>query len=381
MSIITSLLDSDLYKISMMQFVFHNFSNINVEYKFKNRGIQDLIAYKNTIKKEIDHLCTLQFTTEEIKYLKSLGYFTDDFLDFLKYFKLNSNHIILNNDYFGLTIKRSWLSTILLETPVMAIISEVYNEQFNSTVNMDIANERLSTKIELILKENIPFNLVEFGTRRRFSRQWQEIMINRLSSYPFFKGTSNMEFAMKYNLPVIGTHAHELFMVMESIVHPKDSQRFALDMWLREYKGNLAVALTDIFGIDTFIKDCDSHLLRAYNGFRHDSGDPYEFAKKIIQLLKNHNINPMEKMIIWSDGLTIQRALNLTKTFNKEIKTMCGIGTHLSNDNNAEPLNMVIKITKANGLDVCKLSDSPGKIMCENQTYIDYLKQIFNIGI
>jgi nicotinate phosphoribosyltransferase len=206
-------------------------------------------------------------------------------------------------------------------------------------------------------------------------------MINRLSSFPFFKGTSNMEFAMKYNLPVIGTHAHELFMVMESIVHPKDSQRFALDMWLREYKGNLAVALTDIFGIDTFIKDCDSHLLRAYNGFRHDSGDPYEFAKKIIQLLKNHNINPMEKMIIWSDGLTIQRALNLTKTFNKEIKTMCGIGTHLSNDNNAEPLNMVIKITKANGLDVCKLSDSPGKIMCENQTYIDYLKQIFNIGI
>jgi nicotinate phosphoribosyltransferase len=254
MPIIHSLLDTDFYKLSMMQAVFHQFPNIEVEYEFRCRtpGI-NLSSFAKQIRNEIDHYCSLSFKVEEIEYLRSLGLFKEDFLIFMSLLRLNPSDIKIKTNPFELIINGTWLHTILFETPILAIISEIYSK--NRVANFK-GNARLEDKINLIKNENIKF--ADFGSRRRYSFSWHSVVTDELKNElpNQFIGTSNVLFAMMYNLKSIGTMAHEWLQAGQSLAPSlPESQKFMLRKWLNEYEGELAIALTDVINMDRFLKD------------------------------------------------------------------------------------------------------------------------------
>lgn len=383
--IITSLLDTDLYKFTMQQTVLHQFPHANeVEYHFKCRTPNiNLADHIIEINNEIDQLCTLSFQEEELKYLSSLRFMKPDYIAFLKIFKLQREYINvveLNNGEIDVLIKGPWLHTILFEIYVLSIINEIYFRHLTTDLqkSYEIGTINLFNKIELI-KNKINFYFSDFGTRRRYSKEWHEFVIKTLKERcPQFTGTSNVYFAMKYNLVPIGTMAHEYLQACQALgPRLRDSQKFALEKWVQEYRGDLGIALTDVIGIDAFLKDFDLYFCKLFDGVRHDSGDPFEWGDKILEHYSKMKINPKTKNFVFSDGLTFNKAIDLNHYFKDKVNTFFGIGTNLTNDVGYEPLNIVLKITKCNGQDVAKLSDSPGKTMCMNTTYIDYLKSIF----
>jgi len=386
--IIQSLLDTDLYKLTMGQVVLHRFSDAIVEYTFKNRtrGI-DLKPYANEIRDEIENLCELKLNEDELKYLKTLGFFKDSYLDFLRLLKLDPSHVQIDTkNGFELKITGPWMTTIYFEVPVLAIINETYfrNQGYDKQKLWKEGEKRLNKKIKLIKEINdFEFKLIEFGTRRRFSREWHERLLKMLSkslSAENFIGTSNVHFARKFKLRPIGTMAHEFLQAAQSL-GPRliDSQKFALQAWADEYRGQLGIALSDVVGIDAFLRDFDAYFAKLYDGCRHDSGDPYEWCNKLLKHYENLGIDAKTKIAVFSDGLTIPKAINIAKTFNGKIKISFGIGTNLTNDLGPKALQIVIKMTKCNGFPVAKISDSPGKQMCKDQQFLDYLKKVFQI--
>ena len=383
--IINSLLDTDLYKLTMLMFVYHQFPGIEVEYKFKCRNKKIPEKYLDRIADEINHLCTLKFTDDELNYLSTLPFFKDDFIDFLRLFQFNINHI---EPYFDhkkeelcITIKGPWLLTILFEVPVLAIVNEVYFED-KCKVGFE-SNERLAAKIEKIINgADYDFRFVDFGTRRRFNKSWHSTVIQELKTHlpDNFVGTSNVMFAKMYNIKPIGTISHELLQAGQA-VGPRliDSQKYILQKWVDEYRGDLGIALTDVIGIDAFLKDFDIYFAKLYDGLRHDSGDPYKWGDKVINHYDDLGIESITKTAVFSDGLTIDSAINLYNYFKNRIGVSFGIGTHLTNDVGIKPVQIVIKMTTCNGQPVAKISDSPGKTMCEDEDYVKYLKQVFGL--
>lgn len=385
--IITSLLDTDLYKITMMQTVYHQFPNAqDVEFHFKCRTKDvDLVQHMDKINYMIDQYCSLSFTEEEIAYLGTLRYIKPDFLNFLSLFKPQRKYINVvktSNTEIDVVIKGPWLYTILFEVPVLAIINQVY---FDNTLSKDVyikGEELLFEKIKSVQDFNNPdFKFSDFGTRRRYSFEWHERVVQLLKeNLPNnFTGTSNVYFAMKYNLTPIGTMAHEYLQACQALgPRLRDSQKFALEKWVQEYRGDLGIALTDVVGIDAFLRDFDLYFCKLFDGVRHDSGDPYEWTDKILLHYEKNKINPKTKNLVYSDGLTFENAINLFNTFHKRANLFFGIGTNLTNDVGFKPLNIVIKMTECNGSPVAKLSDSPGKTMCKNEAYLTYLKDVFS---
>ncbi len=395
MPIIESLLDTDLYKLTMMQCVLHQFPSAMVEYKFHCRNEADLIPYIEQIKAEVAHLCSLQFRPDELAFLAKLDYIKADFIEFLRIFKLNNSFIDITvgaDKKLEITIHGPWLHTILFEVPVLAIINEVYfRNQVKSQAELQQAwkngEELLLKKIELIKKpdpaiKNIQqFKFSDFGTRRRFSKDWQDYVVKTLQQQlsDNFSGTSNVYLAMKYNLLTVGTMAHEFLQACQAL-GPRlvDSQKFALEMWTKEYRGRLGIALTDIISMDAFLNDFDLFFAKLFDGLRQDSGDPIIWGEKAIEHYRKLKISPMTKRLIFSDGLTIQSALEIYKHFYGRAKTSYGIGTSLTNDLGFNPIQIVIKMTRCNNQPVAKISDSPGKSMCRDTGYIEYLKQVFS---
>ena len=384
--IINSLLSTDLYKFSMMQAVFHQCPSAFVRYAFKcrNKSI-DFRPVIDNINSEIDHLCTLKLKEDERYYLKSLRFIKPNFVDFLHLFKLNREFINVSCDDSGklsVKIEGPWVHTILFEVPVLAIINECYFRQFDEDANYAGANSRLVEKIRRVkeLNDN-DFKFVDFGTRRRFSGDWQEKVV---SAFKFhlpnnFVGTSNVYLAKQYNLTPIGTMAHEWFQGWQQL-GPRlvDSQKVALQKWADEYRGDLGIALSDIIGMDAFLNDFDMYFAKLFDGCRHDSGDAWEWCWKLIKHYKNMGIDPKTKTAVFSDGLTIGKALNLFDEFNGQIKTSFGIGTNLTNDfPGLDPLQIVIKMVECNGAPTAKLSDSSGKVMCEDKEFVKYLSGVF----
>jgi nicotinate phosphoribosyltransferase len=393
--IIKSLLDTDLYKLTMMQCVLHHFPSSMVEYKFKCRNAINLGAYLTEIQGEVKNLCNLQFTEEELFFLSKLDYVKSDFIEFLRIFKLNSNFIELKLDdekQLAVTIRGPWLHTILFEVPVLAIINEVY---FRNTVldrEQAYINGRqlLQNKINFLKSEIIKdskiknFRFTDFGTRRRFSKCWQEeVVVTLAKELPGnFMGTSNVLLAMKYksyNLVPIGTMAHEFLQACQALgSRLVDSQKYALEKWTQEYRGRLGIALTDVISMDAFLNDFDLFFAKLFDGLRHDSGDPLVWGAKAIAHYKKLKIDPLSKLLIFSDGLTIHSALDIYKYFYGRAKTAYGIGTSLTNDLGFTPVQIVIKMVKCNNQSVAKISDSPGKSLCEDISYINYLKKVFS---
>lgn len=387
--IIKSLLDTDLYKLTMMQGVLHQFPWAEVSYGFECRNKEiDLCPVADQVKNEIDHLCQLRFHPEELNYLRTLRFMKEDFIQFLRLFRLNSEFVTIrtDNDKFSLTIKGPWLHTIMFEVPVLAIINELYCKFVLPNPDFDTGEKKLYEKIALVRKsenENLNFRFTDFGTRRRFSRKWHKTIIKILKKEvpDNLVGTSNLMLAKEFGLVPIGTMAHEWLMAVQSI-GPKltDSQKFALEYWAQEYRGDLGIALSDVVGFDAFIHDFDMYFAKLFDGCRHDSGDPFWWADKLIEHYKSLGIDPATKTAIFSDGLTFEKALAIARYFKGRINTGFGIGTNLTNDVEGTPIQIVIKMTHCQGQPVAKISDSPGKQMCKDVRYLEYLKHVFRGG-
>lgn len=385
--IIESLLDTDLYKFTMMQCVLHQFPGAFVEYRFRcrNEGI-DLRPFKADIEKEIDHLCTLQFKEDELEYLRSLRFIKDDFVEFLSLFRLKRKYIEVTDtgSELAITIKGPWLHTILFEIPVLAIVNETYFRHTVGDINKTEGRKRLDAKIRMI--ENEPDNhlisISDFGTRRRFSRQWQQEVLETLKARipAQFAGTSNVYYAKQLKLIPMGTMAHEYLQACQALgPRLRDSQTFAFEMWAKEYRGDLGIALTDVYGIEPFLSDFDMFFCKLFDGVRQDSGDPLTWGERMIEHYKANRCDPRTKTFIFSDSLTFDRLVEIFRRFKGRVKLGFGVGTNLTNDLGPAPLNIVIKMVRANGQPVAKISDTPGKSMCDDLSYLAYLKQVFGM--
>ena len=389
--IIESLLDTDLYKFTMMQCVLHQFPGAEVAYRFRCRNVGvELGPYADEIRDEIHHLCSLRFKDEELEYLAGLRFIKSDFVDFLSLFHLKEKYITVKADSeapngIDITIEGPWLHTILFEIPVLAIVNEVYFRHQMPVADEKEGMKRLRAKIDLIRNEpdNDNLKITDFGTRRRFSRAWQttvtETLIRELGREKF-AGTSNVDLARRYGLIPIGTMAHEYLQACQALgPRLRDSQVYGFEMWAKEYRGDLGIALSDVYGMDPFLKDFDMFFCKLFDGARHDSGDPFLWGEKMIAHYRCNKCDPRGKTLIFSDALTVPRIIELYRRFNHRIGVGFGIGTNLMNDLGPEPLNIVVKMIRANGQPVAKISDTPEKGMCEDLTYLAYLKQVFGI--
>jgi nicotinate phosphoribosyltransferase len=387
--IIRSLLDTDLYKFTMMQVVLHHFPAAQVEYRFKcrNAGI-DLTPYVGEIRDEIRDLCHLRFTPGELAYLRRWRFFKSDFVDLLGLFQLDERFIEVRPlegaaGEIDIAIRGPWLHTIMFEVPVLAIVSEVYDRNVHRQPDFAEGRRRLSVKIDQMNAVTDPeFRIADYGTRRRFSRAWHEEVLRTLSEGigHKFVGTSNVMFAMEQGLTPLGTMAHEYLQACQAVgPRLRDSQVFAFNMWAREYRGDLGIALSDVCGMDAFLRDFDLFFCKLFDGVRHDSGDPFEWGEKLIAHYLRMRIDPGSKTMVFSDSLNVPLCLRLFERFRGRMHTAFGIGTNLTNDIGFEPLSIVIKMTRCNGQPVAKISDEPSKAMDYDPAYVSYLREVFQV--
>ena len=386
--IITSLLDTDLYKFTMMQAVLHQFPSAQVTYKFKcrNPGIA-LAPYVQEIRSEIKSLCSLKFQDEELGWLRSLRFIKSDFVDFLGLFRLNEKYIQVTptqNGEIDITIQGPWLHTILFEIPVLAIVNEVYFRNVCKDPDWVEGRKRLQTKMKLVLDATdlAEFRVAEYGTRRRFSHAWHEEVVTTMKAQmgEHFAGTSNVWFAMKHSVLPLGTMAHEYLQACQALgPRLRDSQVFALETWAKEYRGDLGIALSDVYGLAAFLRDFDMYFCKLFDGARHDSGDPFDWGERMIAHYEANRVDARAKTLVFSDALTFPRAIELTRRFSGRCKTAFGIGTNLTNDLGHEPLQIVMKMIRCNGQAVAKVSDAPEKTMCDDIGYLAYLRQVFEL--
>jgi nicotinate phosphoribosyltransferase len=387
--IIRSLLDTDLYKFTMMQVVLHHFPGAHVEYRFKCRNANlDLTPYVEEIREEIRALCTLRFTATELDYLRGFRFMKSDYVDLLGLFQLDDRFVDVSPradspTEIDIKIKGPWLHTILFEVPVLAIVSEVYNRNTVKSPDLAEGRRRLQAKIELANAVTEPdFRIADYGTRRRFSRAWHEEVIRTLKAglKAKFVGTSNVDLAMREGLTPLGTMAHEYLQACQA-VGPRliDSQHFAFEVWAKEYRGDLGIALSDVAGMDAFLRDFDLYFCKLFDGVRHDSGDPFDWGEKLIAHYRRMRIDPKTKTMVFSDQLNIPLAIRLYNHFKDRSSLAFGIGTNLTNDLGYEALQIVIKMTRCNGQPVAKISDEPSKTMDYDPSYVAYLREVFQV--
>ena len=401
--IIHSLLDTDLYKFTMMQVVLHQFPGARVEYRFKcrNPGI-DLARFAGQIREEVRHLCSLQFKDAELSYLRSMRFIKSDFVDFLGLFRLNEKYIDIVPQASGeleIRIKGPWLHTILFEIPVLAIVNEVYFRNTQPQPDFTEGRRRLETKISQLQHAGLSdLKIADYGTRRRFSKDWHEEVLRTLAGQlgavaappqqthghlklPQFAGTSNVLYAMKLGLIPLGTMAHEYLQACQALgPRLRDSQIFGFEMWAKEYRGDLGIALSDVYGMSAFLRDFDLYFCKLFDGARHDSGDPFQWGERMLAHYATNRVDPLTKTLIFSDSLTVPRTVELYQQFRGRCQLAFGIGTNLTNDLGYEPLQIVIKMVACNDQPVAKLSDTPSKNMCEDERYLAYLRQVFEIA-
>ena len=397
--IITSLLDNDLYKFTMLQAMLHQFPQTHGVYRFRCRNNEDtlypLADIKDDLEQQLDSLCELRFLEDELEYLRGLRFMRSDFVDYLELFKLKRRFITVSTDKKGrlfIDIEGPMIQAMFFEVFVLAIVNELYFSALSNASVIEEGQRRLDEKVELLHQYAVkqerydnntpPLIVADFGTRRRFSKVWQAHVVETLHNAEpkIVSGTSNVYLAKKLGMTPIGTMAHEFMQAFQALdVRLRDSQKAALEAWVHEYRGDLGIALTDVVGMDAFLRDFDLYFAKLFDGLRHDSGDPYVWGDKAIAHYKKLKIDPRTKILTFSDGLDLNKAWNLHQYFKGQIRTSFGIGTNLTNDMGITPINIVLKLVECNGQPVAKLSDSPGKTMINNDTYLAYLRQVFEV--
>jgi nicotinate phosphoribosyltransferase len=387
--IITSLLETDMYKFSMGQAIYHQFSEYKTTWSFKcrNTDVHFTDEMVDEIIRQIKLYCKLNFTEEELEYLDGIKWIKGSYVDFLRLWKPRFEDFEITKDAeCGLAIetKGTWLNTSMYEIPTLAIVNEVY---FRMNYNYDRLKrsfeDKLNEKIRRVTTGELNLGAFsEFGLRRRLSAEAQEMAVKTLAehSYPAskFVGTSNVYLAKKFGLTPVGTMAHEWIMCVGQGNHkhnPAYSNWYSLDAWVKEYGVLNGTALTDAITTDCFLKDFQLTYATLFSGVRHDSGDPYEWGNKMIAHYEKLGIDARTKTLLFSDNLDFEKASAIHDYFVGKIKVAFGIGTYISNDTDEPPLNIVMKTTACNGMDVAKISDTPGKGMCKNPDYVHYLNR------
>lgn len=391
--VLTSLLETDLYKFTMWQALLHSHPANHAEYRFlcRNTPAFPLAELEREVNEALDALCAMRFTAEELAYLGGLRFIKSDFIDFLRIFQFHRPFIEARAEGEGLSIvaRGPQVHVMGFEIYVLALVNELYFRRRSDGVLPEEARRRLEAKVtalerfahkpQPVLRH--PFEFFDFGVRRRFSGAWHDELMGVLKARvpQYFKGTSNVYLAKKHGLVPIGTMAHEYLQSFQAAgVQLRHFQKAALEAWVQEYRGDLGIALTDVVGMDAFLADFDLYFAKLFDGLRHDSGDPIEWGEKAIAHYQRLRIDPATKRLVFSDGLDLPRALALYEHFADRVPLGFGIGTNLTNDTGLAPLNIVMKLVRCNDQPVAKLSDSAGKTMCEDETFLAYLRQVFN---
>lgn len=388
--IVQNLLDTDLYKLSMMQAVLHNYPNVDVEWEFRCRNGEDLRPYLDDIREQLEQLSELSLGPDQLSFLEGINFMKPDFLRFLGLFRFNLRYLSIgiDNDQLFIRLRGPWLHVILFEVPLLATVSEVRNRIRYPDVLLGQPREQLYRKFEWLQanassEELAELQVADFGTRRRFSYKVQEEVVTVLKhEFPGrFVGTSNMHLARQLDLKPLGTMAHEWIMAHQQL-GPRliDSQIAALDCWVREYRGLLGIALTDCITMDAFLGDFDLYFAKLFDGLRHDSGDPVVWAEKAIAHYRKLGIDPMTKTLVFSDGLNLPKSLQIFRALRGRINVSFGIGTNLTCDiPGVEPMNIVLKMTDCNGQPVAKISDEAAKTQCRDPNFVAYLRHVFKV--
>jgi len=384
MGIIKSLLEMDLYKFTMGSLYFAKFANCTARFKFKDRTskINADDSFMERLNHELDELCELRFAKEELDYLFSLRFLKDKigYREYLRGFQLDRSLIHAHSDHGILDIvtdEASVLQTSMFEIFVLAIVNEIYAENWmmhgdGKNWKADKIWKKQDETVEELRKAG--FGFMEFGTRRRFSSVYQEKLVEKLKALPNCTGTSNVYLAMKYGMKPMGTMAHEILELCQSLkdVPISQSQKYLFRQWAEHYDGDLGIALSDNLGTAKFLKDFGRYEASLFSGIRHDSGDPFIWGRRMLEMYMNYGIDPKTKSFVFSDGLSIDLANRLNEEFKDHVKVSMGIGTALTNP--FCPTNIVMKMVSANGRPVAKISNEPSKIMCEDDGYVKYLR-------
>ncbi|MBO6031884.1 MAG: nicotinate phosphoribosyltransferase [Prevotella sp.] len=394
--IINSLLENDLYKWSMGQCVFHQFTKFTTTWNLKCRN-QDVWFTPEMVKEieeQVDHYCMLSYTEDELLWMKcNIKWLDEGYIDFLRLWKPRRSEIHIKcspfDEHKGLELfaKGSWLNTSMYEVPILAIVSEVYYA-FKYGENSLGEGYKTRTMEKLKRLKQGYYNIgvfSEFGMRRRYSSETQDWLVSTLSkqylgSLNTFIGSSNVHLAQKYGLTPCGTMAHEFIMCSGQGRHeynPAYSNKFMMEAWVREYGVRNGIALTDTITTDCFLRDFNLTYATLFSGVRHDSGDPIEWGEKMIAHYEELGINPLTKTLLFSDSLDFNRATIIHNHFCSRSNVAFGIGTFLSCDlgDEIKPLNIVMKVTMCNGQPCAKISDTEGKGLCTDKEYVDYLRR------
>ncbi|HSI59993.1 MAG TPA: nicotinate phosphoribosyltransferase [Ideonella sp.] len=391
---IHSLLDTDLYKFTMWQALLHAFPANQAEYRFVCRNtprfpLADLAA---EVEVQLDALCELRFGEDELAYLSTRSYLKSDFIDFLRIFRFQRRYLRVETDGERLVVVAAGpqIHVMGFEIYVLSIVNELYFRRFDQAAALAEGRRRLAAKVERLRPfeqeaaggaARHPFEFTDFGARRRFSSDWQDEVVAtfRRELPTVFKGSSNVHLARKHGLTPMGTMAHEYLQTFQAVgVQLRQFQRAALEAWVQEYRGDLGIALTDVVGMDAFLADFDLYFAKLFDGLRHDSGDPVAWGDKALAHYASLRIDAHSKRLVFSDGLDLDQALRLHRHFAGRVQPSFGIGTHLTNDMGVPALNIVMKLMRCNGQPVAKLSDTPGKTLCDDPTFLAYMRQVFS---
>lgn len=384
----TSLFDDDLYKFTMQQAVLELYPDAVAQYRFKNRGEQKFNReFITRLNLAIKGMGDIKAPNDQLEQFSKLRFVKPWYVEYLKNYRYEPDQVratLDNYDDLNIIIDGPWHSTILWEVKLMALVSELYFSTIDLDWDLTDQKERIYSKGNQLTLGVA--NYADFGTRRRRSRKTQEIIVDSLFEYNGrFLGTSNVEMALKHNSNPIGTMAHEWaqgISVLESLNH---ANKYMLKQWAKVYLADLGIALTDTYMDHAFFQDFDMHMAKVYDGVRHDSGNPFEFTKRVVCHYKSLGINPEYKSIVFSNGLDVTEALSIADYCNKlKINCAFGIGTHFTNDfintktgKKSPSLNMVIKLWRMNGCPVVKLSNNPGKASGELNA-VERMKAIYS---
>ncbi len=387
--IVKSLLETDMYKFSMGQAIYHQFSDYKTTWTFRcrNTDVYFTSDMVEEIREQIKAYCDLRFQEDELEYLNNITWIKGSYIDFLRLWKPRYADFEISEDAdCGLSIETrgTWLNTSMYEIPTLAIVNEVYFRMRHDYDQLIVEFEKkLDEKTGWLAERKYRIGTFsEFGLRRRLSAEAQEMAVKKLSEADLgdsvFVGTSNVYLAKKCNVTPVGTMAHEWIMCVGQGNHkhnPAYSNWYALDAWVKEYGVLNGTALTDAITTDCFLRDFQLTYATLFSGVRHDSGDPIAWGEKMIDHYRTLGLDPATKTLLFSDSLNFEKASAIYEHFHGRARIAFGIGTYIANDTNVEPLNIIMKTTACNGMDVAKISDVSGKGMCKNPAYEEYLER------
>lgn len=374
MGIIRSILDTDLYKFTTSYAYSKLYPRAYGHFKFIDRdNLTYPKGFAERLKEEIRSMSMLSISRDEKIFLsEKLPYLPPTYIDFISGFRYNPDEIQIEQDdngHISITAEGLLYRVTLWETPLLALVSELYYEMTGAEPDMEYAENAMKEKASKLKEHNITVSM--FGMRRRFSFEIEDMVTDILKKYSGnnFYGTSNVYMAMKHNIKVCGTHPHEWVQFHGAMFGYKMANYMAMEDWINVYDGDLGTVLTDTYTTDVFMSNFSKKHAMLFTSLRHDSGDPFVFTDKVIKRYKELRVDPSIKYIIFSDSLNTEKAIEISNYCKGKIGSGFGIGTNFSNDvgNGIKPMNIVMKLWKCKMTErdrwhnCIKLSDVSGK--------------------